>query len=324
MNLWSVFCMFMIGCTSHIDGFTLQKVVPVGMSQPDLRKACALGEGLNHPLRSFTKKTPNKAMIIAETTAGLCLDIDSMDADIRAEQYKFLKQVPVAIDAKIVAERLHTQTAIRYQRAFFYAESAYGTIGAGECPNLAKKDEVAYLIGLVAGTLAVIHNRLGGNKAMVSDELLPQIARASECLNNAKWWYTPQALRAAVWAFVPGSGPESIDAWEHLKEAGNEGAKSDFRVSWGIHNLIAAMSGKDDFLKAGLEAHAKSIQDTPVGGEWGLLDEYGFRVSQHMSDLIWTREKGHRTMLFGSWPIDVESNDTENHDEGLIEDDLFE
>lgn len=324
MNLWSVIFMSMSGCASHIDSFTLSNVVPVGMSQPDLRKACALGEGLNHPLRSLTKTTPNKAMIIAETTAALCLDMDAMDSDIRAEQYKFLKQVPLAIDARIVAERDHTQTAQRYHRAFSYTESAYGAVGEGECPKLAEKDEAAYLIGLVSGTLAVIHNRLGGNKANVSDELLPKIARGSQCLQNQKWWYTPQALRAAVWAFVPGSGPESIDAWAHLKEAGVEGAKSDFRVAWGIHNLIASISGKEDLLRVGLEEHAKSIQETPVGGEWGLLDEYGFRVSQHMSDLIWTREKGHRTMRFGSWPIDIDASKSESHEDVPLEDDLFE
>ena len=108
------------GCASHIDGFTLKKVIPVGMAQPDLGKACALGEGLNHPLRSLTKQTPNKAMIIAETTSALCLDVEAMEADLSAEQYKYLKQVPLAMDAKISAERLHTQTAHRYHRAYLY------------------------------------------------------------------------------------------------------------------------------------------------------------------------------------------------------------
>ena len=324
MNLAMILWTWMSGCASQIDGFTLKNVVPVGMAQPDLRKACALGEGLNHPLRSISKTTPNKAMIIAETTSALCFDLDAMDADIRAEQYKFLKQIPLAIDGKIVAERYHTQTAQRYYRAFSYTEAAYGTIGEGNCPSLSEKDEPAYLIGLVAGTLAVIHNRLGGNKANVSDSLLPKIARGSECLENKKWWYTPQALRAAVWAFIPGSGPESIDAWAHLKEAGVEGAKSDFRVAWGIHNLIASMSGKEELLKMGLDAHALSIQETPVGGEWGLLDEYGFRISQHMSDLIWTREKGHRTMTFGTWPITSEQENSESHEDVPLEEDIFE
>ena len=303
MSTFGFLGLLLSGCASHIDGFTLKKVVPVGMAQPDLGKACALGEGLNHPLRSLTKKTPNKAMIIAETTAALCLDVEAMEADLNAERYKYLKQVPLAMDAKISAERLHTQTSMRYYRAYLYLESAYGEVGTGQCPAMKESDEAAYLIGLVSGTLAVIHNRLGGNKAGVSDVLLPKIARGSECLENAKWWYTPQALRAAVWSFIPGSGPESIDAWAHLKEAGQEGSKSNFRVAWGIHNLITSMSGKEEMLQVGLAQHAASITETEVGGEWGLLDEYGFRVSQHMSDLIWTREKGHRTKTFGDWPI---------------------
>ena len=314
MGTLGILMMILSGCASHIDGFTLNKVIPVGMAQPDLGKACALGEGLNHPLRSLTKTTPNKAMVIAETTSALCLDVDAMEADIISEQQKFLKQIPQAVDAKIRAERLHTQAANRYYRAYQYLESAYGDVGTGNCPTFKKSDEATYLVGLVAGTLAVIHNRIGGNKAGVPDVLLPKIARGSECLDNGKWWHTPQALRAAVWAFVPGSGPESVEAWSHLKEAGEEGAKSDFRVAWGIHNLITSMSGKEELLREGLQAHSESIQETPVGGEWGLLDEYGFRVSQHMSDLIWAREKGHRTQNFGTWPSnneDVEQNESD-------------
>jgi hypothetical protein len=321
--LFAFMSVFLGGCASHIDGFTLNKVLPVGMSQPDLGKACALGEGLNHPLRSLTSVTPNKAMIIAETTSALCTDSDAMEADILAEQYKFLKLIPQAIDAKISAERLHTQTAQRYYRAYLYTESAFGDMGTGACPDFKGNEEAAYLIGLVAGTLSVIHNRIGGNKAGVPDVLLPKIARASECVENQKWWHTPQALRAAVWAFVPGSGPESVDAWAHLKEAGSEGAKTNFRIAWGIHNLIAAMSGKEDLLKIGLEAHAVSIDETSVGGEWALLDEYGFRVSQHMSDLIWTREEGHRTMRFGSWPIEETSEEDTKLEEDLFEEDPF-
>ena len=319
MSIFGLLFVLFSGCASHIDGFTLKKVIPVGMAQPDLGKACALGEGLNHPLRSLTQKTPNKAMIIAETTAALCLDVEAMEADLNAEQYKYVKQVPLAMDAKISAERLHTQTAHRYHRAYLYLESAYGEVGTGQCPNMKESDEAAYLIGLVAGTLAVIHNRLGGNKGGVPDVLLPKIARGTDCLENTKWWHTPQALRAAVWSFIPGSGPESIDAWTHLKEAGQEGAKSDFRVAWGIHNLITSMSGKEEMLRIGLEQHAASIQETEVGGEWALLDEYGFRVSQHMSDLIWTREKGHRTQTFGLWPIS-EAEEEQNEADPFEED----
>jgi len=295
------------GCLSHthIDGFTLDNVVPVGMSQPDLGKACALGEGLNHPLRSLTKETPNKAMIIAETTAALCIDVDTMNADILADQYTYLKMPSQAMDSRIAAERLHSQAAYRYYLAYLYSNSAYGEIGEG-CPVLQEKDEAAYLIGLVAGTLAVIHNRLGGNKSGVPDVLLPKIARASACLDNTKWWYTPQALRAGVWAFVPGSGPESVDAWKHLQEAGELGEASGFRIAWGIHNLIAYLSGKEEQLAVGISAHAAAITERPIQGDWALLDEYGFRISRHMSDRIWAREKGYRTPNFGTWPIQAE------------------
>ena len=293
---------FLVGCASHIDNYTLKKIVPLGMSQADLHKACALGESLNHPLRSLTKATPNRAMIIAETTAALCFDVQSMQYDIASEQHKFLKNIPQAIDAKITAERLHTMAARRYHQAYTYTQDAYGVIGNGTCPKLRTHDQPAYLIGLIAGTLAVIHSRMGGGEAGVPDAILPKVARATDCLDNSLWWHTPQALQSAVWAFIPGSGPQDIDAWQRLEEAGTEGAKSSFRIAWGIHNLIASISDKQENLKRGILAHAEAIEVKPVGGDWALLDEYVFWVTRHHSDLIWVKEKGHRTPTLGEWP----------------------
>ena len=294
----------LLGCASRIDSFTLDKVLPIGMGEPDLGKACALGESLNYPLRSLTNKTPNKAMIISETTAALCLDIKSMEEDLKAAQFKYLSSVPQAMDGKIAAQRMHTKVAIRYVQAYNYTESAFGTIGEGACPKLSKKDESAFLIGLIAGTLAVIHSRLGGSQAGVSDSLLPKIARASKCLDDEKWWYTPQALRSAVWAFVPGSGPENVDPWSVLYESGEEGAKTQVRVAWGIHNLIASISNQEDSFHKGIVAHAESINNHSISGPWALLDEYAFWVSRHRLDLLWMKKEGHRSPDFGSFPVD--------------------
>ncbi|MEC7984840.1 MAG: hypothetical protein VX278_06735 [Myxococcota bacterium] len=302
-----------LGCASHINDFALDRIVPVGMSQGDLGKACSLGEGLNHPLNSVTQKTPNKAMVIADVTAGLCDDVLAMEQDLNAAKSKFQENIPNVMDARIAAQRLHTQAARRYYSAYQYTEKAYGEIGEG-CPKLRQKDEIIYLVGLVAGTLSVLHSRNGGNDAQVPDGILPKIARGAACLDNDEWWYTPQALQSAVWAFVPGSGPADVDAWKHLREAGEKGEPSGYRVAWGIHNLIAYNSGKDDFLREGVIAHGASIQNKPVGGDWALLDEYVMWVSRHQSDLVWISKKGHRTPEFGAWPASPKQEEPEEED----------
>jgi hypothetical protein len=134
---------------------------------------------------------------------------------------------------------------------------------------------------------------------------LAVVARASECLDDTDWWQLPSALRGSAWAMVPGSGPEGTDPWQLLEQAASQGASSGVRVARAMQVLIAANSGQDDVLVPALRAHAASMASTPQNAEWALLDVYAYEVSLHQSDLLWTRERGHRTERFGEVPSDA-------------------
>ena len=83
--MYSLFTLF-LGCAGIINYATVQKVAPKGLAEPDLAKACRLGESLNHVLPAFSYNPPELAMVIADTTAGLCEEFPAWEAELRKER----------------------------------------------------------------------------------------------------------------------------------------------------------------------------------------------------------------------------------------------
>ena len=161
---------------------------------------------------------------------------------------------------------------------------------------------VAGVVGLVAGTLALLHDKAGGSQLEIPLDLLPRIARGADCIDNEQWWEVGKSLQGAAWATIAGSGPEGTDPWDVLWQAAEQGESSGVRVGWAIHNLIAANGGQDERLQKGLARHANSLEQNEQNQDWALLDEYSRRTSLHQSDLIWISEVGHRSPKLGDVP----------------------
>jgi len=172
----------------------------------------------------------------------------------------------------------------------------------GECPRIAKRDEIVYLVGLVAGELALLHDKVSGSKVGLPLDMPLKIGRSATCLSDERWWHVPQALRAAGWAIIPGSAPEGIDPWEMLEEAAVAGEASGVRVARALSVLLAANADDTARVEHGIKAHAESLLSTKQSEEWALLDEYARVVSMHESDLLWTTAAGYVTPNFGELP----------------------
>lgn len=296
------------GCAAKIDRFTLDRVVDRGADVADTGKACIMGAALVHPLASITRKEPHVALTIAEGVAAVCDEVTAWEAELAQARAKrndaALGEGRVAeiTDARIAAVRANARTAARFETSFQQMQGAFGEIGTGECPKIAERDEFAYIFGLVAGTLALLHDRASGGANNIPLDRLNAIARAAPCVDDARWWSLPSALQGAAWATIPGSGPEGKDPWLMLEDAASRGEASGVRVARAIEVLIAANSGRTDVLEASLAKHAASVAATPQNPEWRLLDTYAYEVSLHQSDLLWTEERGHRTEVFGTVP----------------------
>jgi len=293
-----------MGCAAKVDRLTVDRVLARGMTVPDVDKACELGASLYHAIGALgaTEKPPHVALLIADATGAICQQQLAWEADLTA--LRALKAEPVNIaevkDARLRAERYHGVAALRFWGAFQHTEAAFGPVGEG-C-KVPKKDEVAYAVGLVAGMLALFHDKAGNNSVGVPLDTLPRVARGAECLSDEDWWHLPSALQGAAWATIPGSGPEGTDPWGYLEAAAEAGEQSGVRVARAISVLIASNADQGDYTRAGIESHANSLVEVEAHPQWRWFDSYALAISRHASDGLWTEEKGHRTPSFGQLP----------------------
>ena len=305
-----VFLLGFLGCiTQKVDRITLDRILVQGQAIPDTQKACALGEALSHTLMGAgtDTKQPHLALIISNATAGICAQKRAWEYELIAEKAK--KNLPLEApyriaeikDNKIQAERWHALAAQRFYYAYSSAESYYGALGEG-CPSVRKKDETAFFVALMSGTLSVLHDKSSGGRVGISLDLLPKIARTTECLSSEQWWYATSTLKAGVWASIPGTGPEGVDGWTMMMEEAEKGEKSGVRVGWGIAALLSNNAGKDDVLREVLIAHGENLAETEQNSDWAFFDVYGYELSQQQSDLLWIKKMGYRTPMLGELP----------------------
>jgi len=181
------------GCAKKVDRLTLDRVVPRGLAVPDTQKACALGESLAHVLAgaSSAAHPPHRALVVAEATSALCAEDVAWEAELRGLRagHDFDARGPAARaaeirDAREAAERAHALAAARFYRAFQQMTAQWGPVGDGDCPRIAARDQIGYLIGLISGTLALLHDRAGGATVGVPLDTFGRVARGARCLDN--------------------------------------------------------------------------------------------------------------------------------------------
>lgn len=306
-----------LGCiTQKVDRFTLDRILVQGQAVADTQKACALGESLSHVLMATgnAEKQPHLALVISNATAGICAEKEAWEYELQAEKAK--KNIPIDTpyriaeikDNKIQAERWHALAAQRFFYAYKAAEAEYGEMG-GDCPAVKDKDETAFLVALMSGTLAILHDKSSGGAVGVPLDLLPKIARTTDCFSAEKWWHVTSTLKAGIWASIPGTGPEDVDGWKLMVEEAKKGQASGVRAGWGVAALLSNNAGKEDVLREVLTAHGQNIAEMEQSSDWAFFDSYGYELSQQQSDLLWMKEMGYRTPKFGDLPQE-EAEDT--------------
>src|SRR5690606_22636498 len=113
------------------------------------------------------------------------------------------------------------------------------------------------------------------------------------------------AMRAAVWATVPGSAPEGVDPWALLDRAAEGGEAHGVRLARALQAVIASNNGRPDVVRHAVRSFARSRAEVPPHPEYALFDDYAHVLVRHESDLLWTRAAGHRTLELGVLPGDA-------------------
>jgi len=303
--------LFSTGCVRKtIDNFTTQRVVPTAMLTADVDRVCKVGEALGHPLNSVTHRSPHRAMVIADATAAICDEVRAWEAQTdgvvaRTVASPGSARIAAVKDRLAVERRFRQRAALRFRSAWEHSNQQFGPIGLDStCPRVRSKDELTLLVGLVSGTLAMIHDKASGGRNHVPLDTLARVGRAAPCLDDATWWHVPSALQAAAWIVVPGSGPEGVDPWEQLHTAAVAGESSGVRLGWALYAELAANSGEDARVHEAIEAASRSYEHTESNADYAMLDEYSRSILLHESDRIWAAERGHRTPVFGQLPAE--------------------
>ncbi len=278
--------------------FAVDHMTPYLLGTGDVQMACETGVSLVSMLLAYKRVTdePHQAAVGSLVSAASCAQMEAWEHDLGRIRALRAGNGAEATDARIREKRAHALAADRFYRSWKHMVALYGEPAEGKCPELDEPtDEVTWLLGLLSGAQAVQHDRAANGAAGVPLDLPRKADRGLQCLNNERWWHVPMALRAAVWAGVPGSAPEGEDPWKRMAEAAEAGAKTGVRVAQAVYAMSAAAAGKSDVVRAVIKAHVASKKEVPAPPEWRLLDGSATYQLRVLSDRLWTEAQGHRT-----------------------------
>ena len=311
-----------------LSNYSESEATPYVMQMSDPKMACALGEGVDPLMYSFSRVTsaPDTTGSLLMLLAANCMEYRTWEAELDYLRADFSGDVPAAKDAREKAKRLHAQTAKRRYQAFQRAMAAYDFDPSAEpleCPFLfSEQDELTFLLGLLAGMQAIVNDSNSGAMAGVPRNIAPQAERAAQCVDNEKWGGLPNAVRALVWLLLPDTRPElAPDPWQVLENSAELGVQTGVRASHALQAVAAETFGRPQVLADAIASFAEADGRIEVWDEYRLVDEVARGVVTFSSDKHWTANYGHRTpkSYFGKMSPERSTENVETMDlDGLL------
>lgn len=303
--------MLLAGCSANpiytttgmvLSNYSEGEATPYVMQMSDPKMACALGEGVDPLLYSFSRVTdaPESTGSLLMLLAANCSEYRAWEAELDYLRADFAGEVPAAKDAREKAKRLNAETAKRRYIAYQRAMAAYDFDPAAEefeCPFLFDdQEELTFLLGLLTGMQAIVNDANSGAMAGVPRNIAPQAERAATCVDNEKWGGLPNAIRGLVWLLLPDTRPSlSPDPWKVLEDSSRLGVAAGIRASMAVEAVAAETFGRPDVLEDVIARFAESENNILVWSEFQLVDEVARDAIRFSSDKHWTANYGYRT-----------------------------
>lgn len=304
-----------------LQGFSRNHTVPYLLSTDDLAMGCAMSEATAPLLMSFGRVTnePDQIAVMLYLSAAGCADEQAREHELTGLAALGNMDGNAAEDAMIRQKRAHALAAKRYFRSWQHHNAYYGEPGNGECPDFDDDlDEFIYMAGLLSGLQALNAEIQSTSAIGVPKNVGSVVGRATSCLDSDKWWGAPMALRATIWAMIPGAMPEGENAFERLEMSDRQGEQAGVRLSHVFHAIAAMNKGDNERLRDVIRRHAESIEETPSNEEWAFVDAMSTQMIVAISDRMWVENTGYRTPLgrLGTFwddePEDVETMDLDD------------
>ena len=285
-----------------MQGFSRDHTVPYLLESKDLTMGCAMSEATAPLLMSFGRVTtePDQLAVMLYLSAGGCAEERAREHELNSLAAMRDLNANQAQDATIQQKRALSLAAERYFQAWKRHNAFYGKPVAGECPALDDDlGEFIYFAGLLAGIQALNAEIQSTSSIGVPKNIGSIVARATQCLDNEKWWGAPMALRATVWAMIPGALPEGEDPFVRLAIADDQGESAGVRISHVFHAIAAQNKSDDERLRSIIRSHAESLKETPSNDQWQMVDALATQMIVAISDRLWMENTGHRTPMGG-------------------------
>jgi hypothetical protein len=289
-----------------MQGFSRNHTVPYLMESDDLAMGCAMSEATAPLLMSFGRVTdePDQLAVMLYLSSGGCAEEQAREHELQGLAAMNAMNGTEAEDAFIRQKRAFTLAARRYHRGWQHHNAHYGDPEQGECPDFDDDmDEFIYMAGLLSGLQALNAQIQATSSIGVPFNTGSVVGRATQCLDNKKWWGAPMGLRATVWAMIPGTRPEGEDAFERLAIASEQGKQAGVRLGHVFQAIAAANKDDEKLLKSVIRDHAEALENDEANEEWRFVDAMATNMLVAMSDRLWVEHTGHRTPMgrFGSF-----------------------
>ena len=298
--------------------FAADHQVPFTLATDDMGINCAMSEALTPMLMSFgrVRDEPHQLAVITYGSAGLCAEAMSWEEELRYMRAIKAQNAAEAEDALIAQKRLNVVAAKRNYIAYQHLVAQYGEPG-GECPELEEDlDQFIWIMGMVSG-LQALNNEITSTTGLgVPKNIAAKVERAATCVDDAKWWGVPMALRATIWSLLPGAEPQGEDAMKRLAIAAKKGEKAGVRLPHVFQALAYFGKGDIEAVKQVIRDHVKAKKKKDPNPDYLLLDELATTMLTAMSDRMWTEAKGYRTPAggLGTFWDDQKESTTESID----------
>ncbi len=299
-----------------MQGFSKAHTVPYLMKTDDLAMSCAMSQATSPLLLSFGRVTsePDQLAVMLYLTSGACAEESAREDELKGLAALQGLHAEEARDASIRQQRHYALAARRYFNGWKHFKAYYGDPAEAECPEFDQDiDGFIYLAGLLNGLQALNAEIQSTESIGVPKNVGSVVASATGCLDNRQWWGAPMALRATVWAMLPGTMPQGERAFERLAQSDRLGEEAGVRLAHVFHAIAAINKGDDELLRAVIRRHAKAIDEKPAPEQWRLVDAMATRMIQAISDRMWVGHVGYRTpsgQLGTFWDDQPEATET--------------
>lgn len=306
-----------------MKGFSKDHTVPYLLQGEDLAMSCAMSEATSPLLMSFGRVTsaPDQLAVMLYLTSGGCAEERAREFELESLSALHAMRPEQAEDAAIQQKRAYALAAKRYFQGWQHHNTYYGAPDDSECPDFDEDmDGFIYMAGLLSGLQALNAEIQSTSAIGVPKNVGSTVARATSCLDNDKWWGAPMALRATVWAMIPGAQPNGEDAFERLETADRQGEEAGVRLTHVFHAIAAINKGDQERLRGVIRRHAEAIESEPAAQDWVMVDRMATQMILTMSDRLWVENTGYRTPMgkLGTfWDDPVEATETMDLDDLL-------